>query len=737
MKISRRKLLKGAVIAGAGMAIPTLPLKWMMRDALAFYQTPTTIPLFGTRLRGVFPLDPNGIPVAIPDGTKAPVTGVTHYKINIGQYSDTLVPGSSGLGTTKLWGYRPVNALGGTPPQRHLGGIIIGKGRAPGVPGDTAKPIQITFRNNLPAKPIIPVDVSSFFEDAATKGLNRTAVHLHGGLVPWISDGGPFDYWSPTGNHGPSFLNNQVLNPTAALNEAEYYYPLNQSARFAWYHDHAHDITRVNAYAGIASGLLIRDAFEANLINMGLPNYIENGGNEIPLIFQDKIFVGSNIRLVDPAWLNESTATTPGSLWYAHSYERTRWRRLASGLTLPEPSVIPEFFGDTMLVNGTTFPRATVQARRYRLRILNACNARFLNLQLYVANGSPEGITLNAQGNPTNAPALCDPNTPGTGATVLQIGTEGGFQPHPVKIPTNIPFNPVSLTGSLLMGPAERSDIIIDFSHFAAGQSIILYNDAPAPFPFGDPRNDYFPGFNVTGNPINGLTPTGFGPNSRILMRFDIVPPTSADPPLAITTATNLQPGNETLLVPEGVTIPPPGVPVRPLTLNETFDANGRLIQMLGTATLPGPASAGFGRPYLATPTEVVNDGATEVWEIYNLTGDVHPIHFHLVNVQIINRQPFQVVGFSGVPATFTGPPVPPQPNEVGWKETVQMYPGTVTRVIMKFDLSQAQIRTASGSIITTPPSPRTGGAEYVWHCHILEHEEHDMMRPLIVNMNG
>jgi spore coat protein A len=122
--------------------------------------------------------------------------------------------------------------------------------------------------------------------------------------------------------------------------------------------------------------------------------------------------------------------------------------------------------------------------------------------------------------------------------------------------------------------------------------------------------------------------------------------------------------------------------------------------------------------------------GSTEVWEIYNLTADVHPMHFHLVNVQVINRQAFQ--NFNGTP-TFKAAPLPPAPNETGWKETVPMYPGTVTRIIMKFDLAPAAIKTALGATIPTPSSPRTGGAEYVWHCHILEHEEHDMMRPLVV----
>jgi spore coat protein A len=473
----------------------------------------------------------------------------------------------------------------------------------------------------------------------------------------------------------------------------------------------------------------------------GLPGYIENGGNEIPLVIQDKIFVGPNINLIDPTWSAVSSATTPGSLWYPHVYDRARWKAAgnvkgsgANNLTPPDPSVIPESFGDTMLVNGTTFPKATAEPRRYRLRFLNACNARFLNLQLYVGDGSANGITLNlATGIPTNAPALCDPNAPGTSASVLQIGTEGGFLPKPARIPTNVPFNPRNpLKSSLVVAPAERPDILIDFSAHP-GKSIILYNDAPAPFPDGDPRNDYFPGWNVgnkTGaNPVNALTPNGFGPNSRVLMRFDVGTTVTApaDVSLTINTNTDLSGGIDTPLIPFGVSVPPPGVAVRQLTLNETFDPYGRLIQMLGTLLPPGSPSAGFGRPYESPVTEYATQGTTEVWEIFNTTADVHPMHFHLVNVQVINRQPFQVssLGKTRGGVNFPGPAVPAEPNETGWKETVMMFPGTVTRIIMRFDLPSVPF--------SVPPSPRTGGNEYVWHCHILEHEEHDMMRPLVV----
>ena len=110
-------------------------------------------------------------------------------------------------------------------------------------------PVQITFRNHLPAQHILPIDTTIMGADGAE---NRADIHLHGGLVPWTSDGGPHAWWDPDGNHGASFLNNQVLRPgqTVPANEAEYYYPNNQGARLVWYHDHTFGNTRINAYAG-------------------------------------------------------------------------------------------------------------------------------------------------------------------------------------------------------------------------------------------------------------------------------------------------------------------------------------------------------------------------------------------------------------------------------------------------------------------------------------------------------
>ena len=125
--------------------------------------------------------------------------------------------------------------------------------------------------------------------------------------------------------------------------------------------------------------------------------------------------------------------------------------------------------------------------------------------------------------------------------------------------------------------------------------------------------------------------------------------------------------------------------------------------------------------------------GEVQRWKIYNLTGDTHPMHFHLVNVTIRKREvwAFDSSGDPILPLQpIPGTERPPDPNEQGWKETVRMNPGEVVTVDMKFDLPHGN---------PPPPSPRLKdsygikGAEYVWHCHILEHEEHDMMHALVV----
>jgi spore coat protein A len=676
--LSRRDFLKLGAITTAGLSFPAA---WLSRppDVKAYSQS-RPLQKFIQRLRR--PGD--DIPLAQKDlvnpGWWQP--GVDHYTIDIGQYEDQLHPDLEH--PTRLWGF------GQGTNFKHLGGIIAAK-------RDT--PVQITFRNNLPSSHIIPVDDTIM--GVAGNQNNRANIHLHGGLVPWISDGGPHAWWDPDGHKGSTFLNNQVLRPgqTVPANEAEYYYPNNQGSRLAWYHDHTFGNTRINAYAGVASAYVIYDDYELALVAANnLPGPLD--ARTLYLVFQDKVFVRSDIANLDPAWPTLMTGSRAGDLWYAHDYDPTRWTLNTGGVT-PTPSIIPEFFGDTILVNGTAYPFVEVEQRQYRLRMLNACNARFLNPRLVYAKG-------------TAFPANSEPSN-GFGPSFIQIGSEGGFLPQPVMI------NAPSQT-ELLLSPAERADLIVDFRDVPDGSILLLYNDAPAPYPMGDDLDDFYPG----NSDFAGAQP-GYGPNTRTLLQVRVKARVgAADAP--ITLPKKLTPTDPFLVNQEaGRPTPiPPGVQIRRLSLNEDFDMNGRLIQYLGTDVPTNSNAAGllFGREYMGDATEVIHAGTTEVWDIMNLTGDTHPIHFHLVNVQILARIPFDVANYTGSEPEM-GDAYAPEPNEHGWKETVRINPGEITRVIMRFNLAVVPF--------TVPASPRTGGHEYVWHCHILEHEEHDMMRPLVI----
>jgi len=725
MKITRRQFIKGAAVAGVALS---MPFKFGAGTAHAAANSPN-LQKWIQPIRG---LGPAGIPVLSSMADPGGLPNTNFYQVTVGEFTDVLHPDMGGIGVgapTKLWGYWDTT----NPVKRHLGGVIIAtRGTAS----------RIRFTNTLPTPHIIPVDIGL---PGANQAQNRIATHIHGGLVPWISDGGPFDWWTPgngqggyTGGTGASFLNgpgsvlDNILAQPMLPGQADYYYPNDQSTRLMWYHDHAHGITRLNAYAGIASGYLIIDPAQEAALATRIPSL----ASTVPLVFQDKVFVWGDPTLLtgtfatDPTWVNVARpdVQNPGSLWYEHVYNPKEFRLLKSKkyLTPPNPSAIPEFFGDTMLCNGTVYPLLTVEPKPHRFVILNACNARFLNINLLQVGTGAEIAT-----NPKTLFANLAVNLPGP--PMIQIGSEGGYLASEVVHPNNLPFNPATLTGNLLLGSAERADIIIDFTGKPDGTEYIMYNDAPGPFPAGPPTTDYF-----LGNPKNPIQPLpGTGPDTRQILRIKVQGPATTiepQPVLPILNPTFMDPAPLAPIIntvaPIAPLVPPVGTLAFDLTLNEDFDQYGRLRQLLGT-TMPG-LLPGFGREYLEPATEVVQAGSTYVWRIFNLTADTHPIHFHLVNVQVLSRQPFKIV--NGVFAP-TGLARGPEPNELGWKETVQMHPGEVTSVIMKFDLPVVPF-----AVDTSPRFPLAGlppGAtkahEYVWHCHILEHEEHDMMRPLVV----
>jgi spore coat protein A len=495
--------------------------------------------------------------------------------------------------------------------HQHLNTTVWGyNGSYPG-PTILAKkdiPMRIFWRNNLVddhnqvLPHLLPIDLTidwAFANDAnwASYGV-PIVTHLHGGHTESASDGLP-DAWFTPGfaKKGNGFIKGDV---------EPYFYQNDQEAATIWYHDHASGVTRLNVYAGLAGYYLITDENEMNLqANNNLPA----SPYDLGLAIQDRMF------------------TTSGRLFYPSAPEKE---------TDPDPTALPEMFGDFILVNGMAWPLLEVEPRQYRFRVLNGSDSRFYNLFL------------------------------SSGEQFIQIGSDQGLLPTPVSM------------SQMLIAPGERKDIILDFSNSALrGQTIIMRNNAKAPYPKGDT-----PDPQTTGR----------------IMAFKVDKALNRNYPLT-TLPTSLRPA----ITPLQTALAP-----RKLILFEAEDEYDRIMPMLGTVE---DGALGFRAPLTENP--MLN--STEIWEIYNETVDAHPIHLHLVRMQLINRQKFNATidPENGKPTNIRliGQPRSPGPDEQGWKDTWVMNPGEVTRVIATFD--------------------RRG--EYVWHCHILSHEEHDMMRPFYV----
>jgi spore coat protein A len=703
---TRREFLKTTIVAGTALAL----FRGSEGKIWAYAQSPK-LRKFVAPLPG---LGPDGIPVAAPT-TNAAWPGADFYELSAQQFTQQMHPDLPN--PTHLWGYVDM----ATNKSGYLGPLIVAQ---------RGKPVVIRMHNNLPNKHLLPLDTTLMGAEEGVP-VNRLSLHLHGGFVPWTMDGGPYAWFTPEGivgatdgTAGPSFLNGVPGVPGAA----DYYYPNNQSERLVWYHDHAMGITRLNAYSGMAAGYLITDPV-LDALTAGDSPVIPGLAYTIPLILQDKGY-----KTVADQW------GKAGDLWYPSVYEHngstSRWDvgEPADGFEteaakIPDVSCVPEAFFDTPVINGMAYPYAQVEPRRYRILALNGSQARFFHLQLYYESVQNPG----------------EPDFSLPGPAFIQVANEGGVLPAPVVL-NNPPMQiPTQCDGSvnpdgpfnLLLAPAERADLIIDFSSVPAGTNLILYNDAPAPFPMGDARNDYFTGCpDQTAQGGAPSTPPGYGPNTRTLMQIRVVKLTGAADPLDFTGTLDAldsglaaayrdshEPFGEFDLNPAA-----PGVKYEIKTLNEDFDEYGRLIQRVGTdRALYGDS---YGRNYMDEASEVYDQGDTVVWDVYNTTGDTHPMHFHLVNVQVLGRATFD----DSIPNILSFQPssyfTPPDPNYRGWKETVRMNPGEVTRIIMKFDLPSVQGLTVPVSV---RPGLPDGTHEYVWHCHILEHEEHDMMRPLLV----
>ncbi|WP_263418559.1 multicopper oxidase family protein [Terriglobus albidus] len=469
------------------------------------------------------------------------------------------------------------------PPARLWG--YEGQYPGPLIEARRNRPIEVQWENRLPMRHILPIDPHIHGAMPPAPEV-RTVPHLHGANVPSSSDGLPEKWFTPG-------------------HSVHYDYPNQQRAATLWYHDHAIGITRLNVYAGLSSFYLLRDDEE---LNMHLPS----GEYEIPLVLQDR------------------TLDEDGQLLYAPT--------LDDAVPLPKGVWGPMFFGELPVVNGAIYPYVEVRPQLYRIRLLNSCNSRVLNLYLNLAK------------RPTDIPQLI---------RFHQIGSDGGLMPQPVALE------------KLELAPGERADLIVDFSSLA-GKTVTLSNDAPAPYP----------GWNV----MNATWPILLE-----FMQFRVTLPAGPARSFSLpenVTFTKLNEGE--------------AIKTRDFILTEEMDAQGRSIGLHIN-----------GKGYHDPVTETVTLGTLEKWRFINTSDDAHPMHVHLVQFQILHRQGFDLGAYRmNGKIEPVGSPRPPRANEQGWKDTATVNPGDILTILARFE-------------------GYTG--KYVFHCHMLEHEDNDMMRPFVV----
>ncbi|HLO30088.1 MAG TPA: multicopper oxidase [Anaerolineales bacterium] len=669
--ISRRDFLK---LSGAGM--------------LSLYAA--SHGKFTLRARAAIPggtLDPDSIgkyitplliPPAMPRAGKIKVKGgkqIDYYEIAMRQFQQQILPAT--LPKTTVWGYGPKVAQNGP---------VIFNAPSLTIEAKYNTPVRVKWINELVdangnyLPHLLPVDPTLHWanppggmEGRDTRPIFESTPSSYAGPVPIVthvhgavgvgdeSDGYSEAWYLPVANNIPAgyaaegtwynYFKGKAFNKFGAAwqpGSATFQYPNENRASTIWYHDHVLGMTRLNVYAGPAGFYIVRGGPSDNVRDTRfgtaaiLPGPAPAFGSnpygtfyEIPIAIQDRSF-------------NQN-----GSLFYPNSRE---FFDEFAGPFIPDTDISPiwnpEFFGNTMMVNGNTWPFLNVEQRRYRFRFLNGCDSRFLILDF------------------SNVP----------GVEVWQIGNEGGFLAAPVNITADH-------DNKLLMALAERADVIVDFTNVPQGNYVLGNVGPDEPFGGGEPDEDF--------DPAN-TDSTGQ------VMQFRVGPAIAADP----TTPPQF------LQLP---LIPP--LPAETFTRPLAMLEKGEEIPEIG---FDGPVEAMLGivdkdgfpmhKMWMERITENPNVGDTEVWEFYNFTADAHPMHVHEVTFEVVNRQALATdeEGMATEPVQLLGEPRPPEPWEIGRKDTVIAYPGEVTRIRAKFN------------------NPGT----FVWHCHIVSHEDNEMMRP-------
>lgn len=664
---------------------------------------PVTVPKY---------LTPLLIPPVMPKAgtiTRKRSKPIDYYEISMRQITQQVLPGpgtpGGGLPPTTVWGY-------GAVASASKRGLLIHNAPSLTIEAQAGRPVRVKWINELVDNAgnyrphLLPVDPTLHWANPPGGLMHRDmrpdftgqptpgpytgpvpmVTHVHGAVgVGDESDGYAEAWYLPNANDLPAdyadrgtwydfFAGKAATNYGVAWGPgyATFQYPNANRAATIWYHDHTLGMTRLNVYAGPAGFYLIRGgpAGDGAVLDtrFGTPAVLPGPAPkendkfpsnktyyEIPIAVQDRAFNGD------------------GSLFYPNTRE---FFDNIVGPFIPaemgfSPIWNPEFFGNAIMVNGNTWPFQTVEKRRYRFRFLNGCQARFLILDF------------------NNIPNV----------EVWQIGNEGGFLAAPVNL--------TATNGNkLLMGLAERADVIVDFTNVPAGN-----------YPLGNVGPDEpFKGFNPDGTLADGeggALPAADLSTTGQIMQFNVVSALAADP----TTPPMF------LQLPTIVPLPPATV-TRPLALIEKMgmgvDALGAPVEgpleaLLGTVgpdsiSPATPAGVWTERMWMEPITENPAVGATEVWEFYNATGDAHPMHVHEVAFEVVGREGLvtDVDGNVVQPVQTDGVVTPPEAWETGLKDTVTAYPGQVTRVRAQFKVP----------------------GQYVWHCHIVEHEDNEMMRP-------
>jgi len=537
-----------------------------------------------------------------------------YYEINMSASQHQF---NEDLGLATVWTY---GQPGKTPVL--LGPTIVAK---------TGRPVVVKYINDLPTDPdLFPLKDAIDPTIAGAPGLEvptgAAIPHLHGGHTAARYDGTPMQWWTADGQKGEDYVTRTFT------------YMNDQPAALLWYHDHTMGATRFKPYLGLAAAYVLFDKVDTGTTINRQKVPAGYGTYHLPLVIQDKQF------------------NDDGTLFYP-----------TEGVSPDHPIWVPEFFGDTPVINGKAYPFLDVQPRRYRLRLLNGSQARFYNLSFDLG---------------------------GRNLPFWVIGSEQGLLPKPVK------------KTALVIAPGERFDVIVDFTNVPMGSTVMMSNDAKEPYPDGD------------------------DPTVTDLMQVNVnTPVPKNDPDKSVRPATLKLPAVPRLAA-------TPHVAPRDIVLKETMVPGFDPEEMVPSEVLLN------GYHFMDPTTDVIKAGTTETWRWINLTVDAHPMHPHLVASQVVNRQKIDVPGYMAAWTAYLdsergyrlkphlrdyliGDPIPPRPQEMGFKDTVKAPPGYVTRTRAKFTLPAT-------SRLDYDWKTRSFGS-WVYHCHILEHEENDMMRPFEV----